>query len=164
MIKEGRLVPRCPLRGNLILTADGPKVIEFNARFGDPETQNHLPRLTSDFAQNMTFWMAKSQPSLEWTRVLRGRGCSPQTATHSLMKGVLPAKTDGDITYYAGAKFAEKPSKYSCHMADVSTSVTTAALRNQKRSSQKISSTNQLQQTKHRGPLLPKTIFWWPKG
>lgn len=36
------------LYGGLILTADGPKVIEFNARFGDPETEVVLPRLESD--------------------------------------------------------------------------------------------------------------------
>lgn len=36
------------LYGGLILTKDGPKVIEFNARFGDPETEVVLPRLSSD--------------------------------------------------------------------------------------------------------------------
>ncbi len=36
------------LYGGLILTADGPKVIEFNARFGDPETEVVLPRLKTD--------------------------------------------------------------------------------------------------------------------
>lgn len=37
------------LYGGLILTKQGPKVIEFNARFGDPETEVVLPRLKSDF-------------------------------------------------------------------------------------------------------------------
>lgn len=37
------------LYGGLILTKVGPKVIEFNARFGDPETEVVLPRLESDF-------------------------------------------------------------------------------------------------------------------
>ena len=47
LVKEG--VPFCGvLYGGLILTDNGPKVIEFNARFGDPETEVVLPRLESD--------------------------------------------------------------------------------------------------------------------
>lgn len=47
MVEEGR-----PFRGilfaGLMITADGPKTIEFNARFGDPEAQVVLPKLKSD--------------------------------------------------------------------------------------------------------------------
>lgn len=47
LVKEGH--PFCGvLYGGLILTDEGPKVIEFNARFGDPETEVVLPRLESD--------------------------------------------------------------------------------------------------------------------
>ena len=47
LVKEG--IPFVGvLYGGLILTKDGPKVIEFNARFGDPETEVVLPRLESD--------------------------------------------------------------------------------------------------------------------
>ncbi|MBA2318494.1 MAG: phosphoribosylamine--glycine ligase [Euzebyales bacterium] len=39
------------LYAGLVLTADGPKVLEFNARFGDPEAQVVLPRLASDLGE-----------------------------------------------------------------------------------------------------------------
>src|SRR5690606_14718833 len=38
------------LYAGLVLTADGPKMLEYNVRFGDPETQVVVPRLTSDLA------------------------------------------------------------------------------------------------------------------
>ena len=110
MIKEGR-----PYLGvlyvGLILTADGPKVIEFNSRFGDPETQIILPRLTSDFAQNITDILDGKEPAITWTDkgVTLGVVVASNGYPLAYEKGVkLPVKTDGDIfTYYAGAKFAE---------------------------------------------------------
>ena len=99
------------LYAGLILTADGPKVIEFNSRFGDPETQIILPRLTSDFAQNITDILDKKEPAITWLDegVTLGVVVASEGYPLDYEKGLpLPDKTDGDIiTYYAGAKFAE---------------------------------------------------------
>ena len=110
MIAEGR--PSLGvLYAGLILTADGPKVIEFNSRFGDPETQIILPRLTSDFAQNITDILEKKEPAITWLDegVTLGVVVASEGYPLDYEKGLpLPEKTDGDIiTYYAGAKFAE---------------------------------------------------------
>ena len=55
------------LYAGLILTNEGPKVIEFNARFGDPETQVVLPRMTSDFGEFMMALMDEKPFELEWS-------------------------------------------------------------------------------------------------
>ena len=54
MKKEGRPYQGC-LYAGLIITKDGLKVIEFNARFGDPETQALLPLLEGDLAEILLF-------------------------------------------------------------------------------------------------------------
>lgn len=65
MVKEG-----CPFTGvifaGLMMTKQGPKTIEFNARFGDPETQVVLPRLESDLAQVFLDVLAGKDPQLKW--------------------------------------------------------------------------------------------------
>lgn len=110
MIAEGRPYLGV-LYAGLILTADGPKVIEFNSRFGDPETQIILPRLTSDFAQNITDILDKKEPAITWLDegVTLGVVVASEGYPLDYEKGLpLPEKTAGDIiTYYAGAKFAE---------------------------------------------------------
>ncbi|MFT8704291.1 phosphoribosylamine--glycine ligase [Bifidobacterium aquikefiricola] len=54
------------LYAGLIDTAQGPKVIEFNARFGDPETEVVLPRLTSDLGAGMSAILNGDDPSFTW--------------------------------------------------------------------------------------------------
>jgi len=55
------------LYAGLILTKNGPKVIEFNARFGDPETQVVLPRMVSDFGDFMMALMDERPFDLQWS-------------------------------------------------------------------------------------------------
>ena len=111
MITEGRPYLGI-LYAGLIVTAEGPKVIEFNARFGDPETQIILPRLTSDLAQNISDILDQQPTQVTWTDqgVTLGVVVASKGYPLDYEKGVvLPEKTEDDIiTYYAGAKFDEK--------------------------------------------------------
>ncbi|MBC1766016.1 phosphoribosylamine--glycine ligase [Listeria seeligeri] len=65
MVDEGRYF-RGILYAGLILTTEGPKVIEFNARFGDPETQVVLPRLESDFAALILALLNDEKPDVRF--------------------------------------------------------------------------------------------------
>ncbi|MBI0580289.1 phosphoribosylamine--glycine ligase [Neobacillus cucumis] len=65
MVTEGRSFCGI-LYAGLIATDKGPKVIEFNARFGDPETQVILPRLKSDLVEVILELLDGRAPSLEW--------------------------------------------------------------------------------------------------
>ncbi|KAF0823325.1 phosphoribosylamine--glycine ligase [Cytobacillus firmus] len=66
MVQEGRSFTGI-LYAGLIKTSAGPKVIEFNARFGDPETQVILPRMNSDLAEVMLAVLNGEQPEIEWS-------------------------------------------------------------------------------------------------
>ena len=72
MQKEG-----CPFKGclyfGLMLTPDGPKVIEYNCRFGDPETQVVLPLLESDLLKIM---LATTNGTLDQTEVRFSAGAA----------------------------------------------------------------------------------------
>lgn len=52
----------------LMLTKSGPKVIEFNVRFGDPEAQVVLPQLKGDFYQMIIDLMDGRKPLIEWQK------------------------------------------------------------------------------------------------
>jgi phosphoribosylamine--glycine ligase len=85
------------LYAGLMLTADGPKVLEFNVRFGDPETQVVLPRLRSDLLdllQRATRPGGLSGAVLEWdarsavTVVLASRGYPLSSSTGDVIHGL----------------------------------------------------------------------------
>ena len=54
------------LYGGLILTQEGPKVIEFNARFGDPETEVVLPKMKSDMIDVILNLLNETPYPIEW--------------------------------------------------------------------------------------------------
>ena len=66
MIEENRSFTGI-LYAGLILTNDGAKVIEFNARFGDPETEVVLPRLETDLVDVCNAVLDESELVLEWS-------------------------------------------------------------------------------------------------
>lgn len=65
MVKDG-ISFKGFLFGGIMLTKDGVKTIEFNARFGDPEAEGILPRLKSDFVKAILDLMENKDVNLEW--------------------------------------------------------------------------------------------------
>jgi len=94
----------------LMLTAEGPKVIEFNARFGDPETQVVLPRLQSDLLD--VFWSVVNgtlaEQELRWSDqatvcvILAAAGYPADYRKGDLITG-LDTTADG-LIFHAGTK------------------------------------------------------------
>jgi phosphoribosylamine--glycine ligase len=89
------------LYAGLMLTDDGPKVLEFNVRFGDPETQAVLPRLRSDLLdllQRATTPGGLSDATLEWderaavTVVLASRGYPESSSKGDVIRGLDDAE------------------------------------------------------------------------
>ena len=111
MNKEGRTFKGCLYFG-LMLTENGPKVIEYNCRFGDPETQVVLPLLESDL---LTVMQATTNGTLAETEVKFGDGhaCCVIMASagypQAYEKGfemTIPDEIAPDV-YVAGAKVAD---------------------------------------------------------
>lgn len=98
------------LYAGLILTAKGPKVIEFNARFGDPETQVVLPRMASDFGEFMISLMNEKPFELKWKdEVTLGVVIAAEGYPGDVEKGnALPELSDIDLpVFHAGTKFED---------------------------------------------------------
>ncbi|MBA2293767.1 MAG: phosphoribosylamine--glycine ligase [Actinobacteria bacterium] len=76
------------LFAGLIVTADGPRVLEYNCRFGDPETQSVLPLVAGDFLQAL---VAAAGGSLAGVRLDRESGYA---VTVVLAAGAYPAEGD----------------------------------------------------------------------
>ena len=99
------------LYGGFMLTPEGPKVLEFNARFGDPETQVVLPRLEGDLV-NIMLAVAKGRPEdivLSWSDkwavsvVLASEGYPGSYEKGKVILGLEEAQDlDGVIVFHAG--------------------------------------------------------------
>ena len=82
------------LYGGLILTNEGPKVIEFNARFGDPETEVVLPRLKSDIYDLFNAAIDGIDCATEWSEeallgvVMASKGYPGSYAKGAVIEGV----------------------------------------------------------------------------
>lgn len=111
MNKEGRTFKGCLYFG-LMLTPKGPKVIEYNCRFGDPETQVVLPRLKTDI---MDIFEAINNETLsdldiEWddracTCVIMASGGYPKSYPKGIeIRGLTDGQLDGVTVYHAGTK------------------------------------------------------------
>jgi phosphoribosylamine---glycine ligase len=101
------------LYAGLMITADGPKLIEYNARFGDPETQVLMPRLMSDLVPALVAsrdgvlksfdlrWYA--QPAL--TVVMAAQGYPGNYARGTVIEGLdAAAAIEGVEIFHAGTK------------------------------------------------------------
>ncbi|HEU5113426.1 MAG TPA: phosphoribosylamine--glycine ligase [Acidimicrobiia bacterium] len=96
-----------PFRGflyvGLVLTTEGPKVLEFNVRLGDPETQAILPRMTTDLVDVL------EGATPEWSRdaavnvVLAARGYPEAPVKGAAVHG-LEAVPDDVLVFHAGTR------------------------------------------------------------
>jgi phosphoribosylamine---glycine ligase len=101
------------LYAGLMMTGDGPKVLEFNVRFGDPETQAILPRLRTDL---LSLLQAAIEPGglegahLEWTPqtavtvVLASRGYPETSSSGDPITGLDRVPNDVYVTHAATAR------------------------------------------------------------
>ena len=109
MEQEGRLYKGC-LYAGLMVTADGAKVVEFNCRFGDPETEVVLPLLLGDLVEIMLACVDGSLAEVEipWstgaavTVVLAAGGYPKAYEKGAEITGLAEAEAEGCLVFHAG--------------------------------------------------------------
>ena len=116
MEQEGRLYKGC-LYAGLMVTAEGAKVVEFNCRFGDPETEVVLPLLKGDLVEIMLACIDGKLADVEipWgtgaavTVVLAAGGYPKAYEKGAEITGLADAEAKGCLVFHAGT--AEKDGK-----------------------------------------------------
>ncbi|MCB0061812.1 MAG: phosphoribosylamine--glycine ligase, partial [Caldilineaceae bacterium] len=104
------------LYAGLMLTEAGPKIIEFNCRFGDPEAQAVLPLLESDLLDlieaTIDGALAKAQPiwstKAAMTVVMASRGYPGEYESGVEITGIDAAETNGCVVFHAGTKIMDE--------------------------------------------------------
>jgi phosphoribosylamine--glycine ligase len=101
------------LYAGIMLTADGPKVLEFNVRFGDPETQAVLPRLRSDLLELLersTRLGGLEGATMEWdarasvTVVMASRGYPETSSSGDPIEGLELVPEEVEVTHAGTAR------------------------------------------------------------
>ena len=96
-----------PFRGflyaGLVLTADGPKVLEFNVRLGDPETQTVLPRLDNDLIDVIEGADPVWSDRATVTVVLAAAGYPDSPVKDAEIRGISDAEADA-LVFHAGTR------------------------------------------------------------
>ena len=92
------------LYAGLMRTADGIRVIEFNCRFGDPETQSLLPRLESDLLALLAGESRELRvsPRAAVTVVIAGDGYPARSDSGTPIEGIADAEATGALVLHAG--------------------------------------------------------------
>jgi len=115
MSREGRIYKGI-LYAGLMITAEGPKVVEFNCRFGDPEAQAVLPRLRSDLLEPLLATVEGSldRVQLDWDPracvcvVLASKGYPGDYQTGYPITGIEEAEErEGVVVFHAATRLAE---------------------------------------------------------
>ena len=110
LARRGAPFTGCLFAG-LMMTADGPKVLEFNARFGDPETQVVLPRLEGDLLELLLSAavgdLSGSTPPLSGTAAVTVVLAGPEYPARSdhtgaRISGLDAAESSGALVFHAG--------------------------------------------------------------
>lgn len=112
MLEEGRKF-KGVLYAGLMLTEDGPKVLEYNCRFGDPETQPQMLRLESDLVDILMAAVAEDvlANEISWNRkaagcvVLAAGGYPGPYEKGRTIHGLEDAARTGAVVFHAGTKF-----------------------------------------------------------
>lgn len=109
MKKEGYPFKGC-LYAGLMITSEGPKVVEFNCRFGDPETEAVLPLFDGDLARVMLDCVhgTLSDEAVVWKKacavdvVLASEGYPASHSSGEVISGIEDAHKAGCLVFHAG--------------------------------------------------------------